>query len=278
MAVNLATNYSKAVDERFKIKSLTDAATNQDYSWDGAKTITVYSIPTVAMNDYNRTAASGRYGTAAELQDTVATYTLTKDRSFTFIIDTGNKIDTPAGVRDAGKALKRQQDEVITPEVDTYRLAAWVTAAAANGGRPTATNITTSNAYSSFLTAGEYLSENKVPMGGRIAFVTPHFYSIIKQDTSFIKASDTAQNMLITGQVGTIDGVKIVMAPTVYFPAKTPFIITHPSVMVAPKKLQDYKVHDDPPGISGSLAEGRIYYDAFVLDAKKKGVYAWLEV
>jgi hypothetical protein len=84
--------------------------------------------------------------------------------------------------------------------------------------------------------------------------------------------------ILNSGHVGDIDGVSIIKAPSTYFPVKTPFLITHTSVMVAPKKLQDYKIHDNPPGINGNLVEGRIIYDAFVLDAKKKGVYAWLEV
>ena len=47
----------------------------------------------------------------------------------------------------------------------------------------------------------------------------------------------------------------------------------HPSATVAPTKLEDYKVHEDPPGISGALVEGRINYDAFVLDNKAKGIY-----
>ena len=40
------------------------------------------------------------------------------------------------------------------------------------------------------------------------------------------------------------------------------------------EKLDDYKIHQDPPGINGNLVEGRVYYDAFVLDAKKDGIYA----
>jgi hypothetical protein len=78
--------------------------------------------------------------------------------------------------------------------------------------------------------------------------------------------------------VGEVDGVKIVKAPSSYFPAKTPFIIVHKSAMCAPKKLQDYKIHENPPGINGNLVEGRIYYDAFILDSRKKAVYSWKEV
>jgi N4-gp56 family major capsid protein len=276
MAVNLASKYSPQVDERFKLKSLTDAATHQDYDWDGVKTVNVYSIATSAMNDYARTG-TGRYGVAAELDDTVATYTLAKDRSFTFTIDQGNRKDS-LNVKEAGKALARQHDEVVVPEIDMYRLTKWNAAAVANGGVPAATNITTTNAYSSFLTATAYLDDNKVPQEGRVAFVIPSYYNSLKQDSTFLKASDLGQNMLINGQVGEVDGVKIVKVPTSYLPAKTPFMIVHKSAMCAPKKLQDYKIHENPPGINGNLVEGRIYYDAFILDSRKKAVYTWLTV
>jgi hypothetical protein len=56
-------------------------------------------------------------------------------------------------------------------------------------------------------------------------------------------------------------------------PSDFGFMMVHPSATVAPTKLKDYKVHIDPPGISGSLVEGRINYDAFVLDNKKKAIY-----
>lgn len=276
MAVNLASKYSSKVDERFKLKSLTESAVHQDYDWDGVNSVKVYSVPTVAMGNYTRTGTA-RYGVAAELDNTIATYTLTRDRSFTFTIDRGNQMDT-MGVMEAGKALARQNDEVIVPEIDTYRLAAWQAAAAANSGVPTATNLTTSNAYSSLLTATAYLDDNKVPQPGRFLFATPRFYNLLKQDPTFLKSSDLGQKMLVNGQIGEIDGIPVIKVPTTYFPAKVPFIVTHKSVMCSPKKLEDYKTHDNPPGINGWLVEGRIIYDSFVLDAKKKGVYAWLEV
>lgn len=276
MAINLATKYSSKVDERFKKKSVTEAWVHQDWDWEGVQSIKVYSIPTVAMGDYSRTGTS-RYGTPADLGDTLATYTLTRDRSFTYVIDKGDNIDS-LNVRAAGKSLARQNDEVVVPELDKYRLAAYVTAAAANGGRPAATNITTSNAYSSFLTAQAALDDLLVPDSGRVCFVTPGYLNKIKQDGNFIKASDMAQEMLVKGQVGEIDGVAIVKAPTTYFPTKTPFILTHKSVMCAPKKLQEYQIHENPPGINGNLVEGRIYYDAFVMDSRKTAIYAWLEV
>lgn len=275
MATNLATKYSAKVDERFKKKSVTESWVHQDWDWEGVQTIKVYSIPTVAMGNYARTGTS-RYGTPADLGDTLATYTLTRDRAFTYVIDKGDNVDS-LNVRAAGKSLVRQNDEVVVPEIDKYRLAAYVTAAAANAGRPTATATTTSNAYASFLQAQAALDDLLVPDTGRVCFVTPAYLNKVKQDGSFVKASEMSQEMLVKGQVGEIDGVAIVKAPTSYFPTKTPFILTHKSVMCAPKKLQEYQIHENPPGINGNLVEGRVYYDAFVMDSRKQAIYAWLE-
>jgi N4-gp56 family major capsid protein len=271
MAVNLAAKYSPVVDERFKLKSMTEAAVNQSYEWSGVDTVTVYDIPTVAMADYVRTGAN-RYGVPGELQNNKTSYQLLKDRGFTFTIDKGNAEET-VGTMDAGKALARQQDEVIVPELDSYRLAAMVTAAIAAGGSPVAAVLSATTAYAAFLAMSEYFSNGKVPLANLISFVSPAFYTFIKLDNNFIKASELGQAMLINGQVGEVDGVKIVRVPSIYLPANVDFVGCHPSATVSPKKLEDYKVHDNPPGVSGSLVEGRIIYDAFVLTSKKKAVY-----
>lgn len=271
MAVNLASKYSSKVDERFKLKSLTEAVVNNNYDWDGVKTISVYDIPTVAMGNYTRTGTS-RYGTPAELDNNKTDYTLTRDRSFTFAIDRGNYQETQM-VMEAGKALARQIDEVIVPEIDIYRLASMAAAATTAGNVSAATVISASNAYSSLLKATEAQAEKKAPLQGRVAFVKPSFYNFLKLDPSFVKASEIAQNMLIKGQVGEVDGVKIVMVPSTYLPANTEFIVTHQIATVAPKKLEDYKTHDNPPGINGWLVEGRTIYDAFVLKNKVNAIY-----
>lgn len=273
--INLASKYSDKVNERFTKKSVTQAVTHTDYDWDGVNTVNIYTIPTVAMGNYTR-SGTNRYGAPAELQDSVFPYTLTRDRSFTFTIDRGNKIDS-MNIRETGKALARQNDEVIVPEIDIYRLSTWSASATANGGVPTAVAITSGNAYSMFLNGQKYLDDNLVPLEGRTAFVTPTYYNFLKLDPSFLKASDVGQNILINGQIGELDGTRIVKVPTSWMPAKTPFIITHNSSMCAPMKLQDFKVHDNPPGINGWLVEGRIYYDAFIMPSRLKATYAHLE-
>ena len=115
--------------------------------------------------------------------------------------------------------------------------------------------------------------EAKVPATGRVVFCTPAFYNLLKQDQSFMKAGDLSQRMLTVGSLGQVDGVNVIPVPASYLPAGANFLLCHPLATVSPVKLESYKVHVDPPGLSGTLVEGRVRYDAFVLDNKKDGLY-----
>lgn len=269
--VNLAEKYSGKIDEAIINGAQSAPSVNNDYDFIGVKSVKVYSFDPVAMNNYTRSGTS-RYGTPEELPDTTQEMTLTQDRSFTFTIDKGNRIDTPEGVREAGKALRRQIDLVIQPEVDKYRF----TKIADNAGHKffDTDGVTSSTAYALFLKANEAIDEADIPSAGRVCNCSPKFYNLLKQDDNFIKQGDLSQNMLIKGQVGEVDGVAIVKVATSRLPAGLLFEITHAAATVAPVKIDEYKVHSDPPGISGQLCEGRIYYDAFVLNKKKDMISA----
>lgn len=146
MAVNYASKYSQNVDERFSTGSLTNGIVNGEFDWIGVSTVNVYSIPTSAMNDYS-VSGTNRYGTPEELGNETQEMTLKQDRSFTFTIDRKNYDDTMM-VMEAGKALRRQIDEVVIPEVDTYRISTLVAGAPVANVKTLAT--TKENAYEEF--------------------------------------------------------------------------------------------------------------------------------
>ncbi|MBR4026707.1 MAG: hypothetical protein IKJ01_04010 [Lachnospiraceae bacterium] len=50
-------------------------------------------------------------------------------------------------------------------------------------------------------------------------------------------------------------------------------MLSHKCACCAPTQLESYKTHQDPPGIDGTLVEGRIVYDAFVFENKAKAIY-----
>lgn len=265
---NYAVKYSNAVDEKFTAESKSDLCVNKDYEFVGAKTVKVYSVATSAMNDYTRTGTN-RYGEVADLDVTEQEMTMTRDRSFTFAIDKMDEDET-GGALQAGTALARQLREVVIPEVDAYRYAKLATAA---GTKAAAAALTKENIYDAILKGTETLDDNKVPLVGRFIVVTPATYNLIKQAKDFMLDTEVAQDMKIKGVVAMLDGMPVIKIPTSMLPANTGFTIGHPSACTAPVKLAEYKVNDEPQGISGSLVEGRVYYDAFVLANKAKAIY-----
>ena len=256
MAIELVEKYLPYVDEQFTEESKKEYLTNTDFSFSGAKTVKVYKISTGSMQDYGRiqkgdnTQLASRYGTIEELNAVTQTMTLSKDRSFTFAIDRLDEDET-GDTLEAASALARQMREVVIPEVDTYVLGKMCAGA---GIKPEALGAE-ENIYDAIFEDGAALDEADVPETGRILVVTPA--TLLRMKTC--KDNNGRYQEMINA---VLDEDK----------KKFGFMIAHPCATVAPVKLESYKTHQDPPGISGSLVEGRIVYDAFVLDNKKKAI------
>lgn len=265
-----AKKYANQVDERFSRASQAELVVNRDYDFKGVKTVAVYSVPTVEMVDYERAGLS-RYGTPEDLGNQTQELTITKDRSFTFIIDKGDKSQSMLAM-DAGKALNRQLREVCVPEYDKHVFSV-IAKAAFDNGNTSAAAVTKSNAYEQLLAAQEVLGNNNVPDSGRVCLCSYKFANFLKQDSAFMKYGDASQEMVSKGILGEVDGTRIVKVPASRLPGGCNFILTHPMACVAPKQLNEYKIHTDPPGISGYLCEGRFLYDAFVLNNKVGACY-----
>ena len=223
------------------------------------------------MNDYDREgtgANHSRYGQIQGLDATTEEFTLKKDRSFTFALDKLDVDETKAALQ-AAAALARQLREVVIPEVDTYVYGKVV----AGAGTTETGELTDKNVYDAILKATEVLDTAEVPETDRVLLVTPDTYTIMKKNASIVMATDVGQDMRKLGVIGMLDGATISKVPKIRLPEDVDFVLIHPSATVAPVKLEDYKIHQDPPGISGNLVEGRIAYDAFVLENKTKGIY-----
>lgn len=267
MAVNLATKYSEAVDEVFRKEALTAPLAEQNKSeFIGAQTVKVYRMDTAEMNDY-QASGSNRYGTPEELGDNVQELTLTRKRSFTFTIDATNKADSPEGVRDAAKALSRQLKERVIPELDGYRLAA----AAAEAEFVEHSNPTNSTIIGILDNMTANIDDAEVPEDGRYLYADSHVVKMLKSSDELLKTT-AATDAVTKGVLGTIDGMTVKKTPVARLPVGAWGVIVHPEAIVAPVKLAEYKIHENPPGIAGNLVEGLVYYDCFVLDGKKVGV------
>lgn len=271
MAINYTTKYSNKIAERFHLGSLTDSAAGNDYSFVGAKTVKVYSVDTVALNDFDRSAGSNRFGAVANLGDTVQEMTCTQDKGFTFAIDAGDMSDQAID-KAAGKALRRQIDEVINPTVDKYRLAQWA-AAAGNEFTPDA-KPTKNNILGYIIDANAMATEDLVPTENRTMFISVDWYKLLVQADAVLALEKLGDKAITKGAVGMVDNCIVKPVPTSWMPAGVGAIIKYKGCTVDPVKLQHYDVLNKVQGFDGPVVQGRIYYDAFVLDAKKDGIVA----
>ena len=273
MSIDLVTKFAPYTDEKFKAESKISLLTNQDFDFVGARIVKIYKISTAEMNDYVchpvSDYAASRYGTAKDLDATTESFEMTRDRSFTFTIDKLDEDETNQQLT-AAKALARQLREVVIPEVDAYTYKAMATKA---GNKPDAVALTAENIYTEILKASKALDDEEVPETDRQLVVSPEVYQLMKRCKDITMETEIGNDLRIRGVIANLDGTNVIKVPAVRLPEHFGFMLAHPSATVAPTKLADYKIHQDPPGISGDLVEGRIVYDAFVLDNKTKAIY-----
>ena len=270
MAVNLASKYSSQIAEAFTKGSFIKGKTSTMFDLTGVKTLKVYTPITVPEVDYIREGPS-RYGEVTEMQDIVQELMMTQDKAFTLTIDKGNNLDQNM-TKKAADMLRLQINEQSTPAADRYALRRFAEMA---GTIDTVDAAPTKDSIVELISNGaQKLDDSMVPDGDRYIYVSSEVHKMIRLSPEFVGLESLGTKSVAKGVCGEIAGLSIVKVPKSYMPDGCWFIITHKSAVLMPYKISDAKVHQDPVGVSGALLEGRHYYDAFVLGAKCRGVYA----
>lgn len=269
MAINLAEKYSKKTADKFYTESVILGKTARQYEWDGVKSINVYTITTVAPGDYTRTGTS-RYGTPTEVQDTVQNLAITRDRSVSLTVDKGNNTQQML-IKNAGKVMAAQIREQFVPEMDKYCLATWSAHEGVQSG--TDASITKSNIVAAINKARVALVNKGVPKKNAFLYIGATNFALLTEAPEFTYLEKAGTKALEDGVVGKCKGFQVVEIPDDYLPTGVNFMVVCKESVEAPTQIKDMKIHQDAPGISGALMEVRWLYDAFVLDAKKDGIY-----
>lgn len=195
---------------------------------------------------------------------------LTNRRENNDTIDKGNAKEQ-FNIKQAGTSLKRQMREVVTPYIDKYRMKKWAEGAgivASIGTAPTKSTI-----GGMIMDGTIALDDALAPSEGRTLYVTSATYKLLKLCDEFTNSDGLTTKAVGKGVVGEFDGMVVKKVPSSYMPYGAYFMIITKGVAISPMKLNDYKIHTDPPGISGDLVEGRIMFDAFVKGTKANGIY-----
>ena len=220
MAIELVNKYLPYVDEIFTAESKKELVTNNNFSFQGTKTVKVYKISTGKMQDYGRTGAAegnwSRYGEVESLDATTQSMMLNNDRSFTFVVDALDEDET-GGALEAASALARQVSEVVIPEVDTYTFGVMCKLA---GTKPTPKALTKTNIYEEIISSNKLLDDELVPETGRVLVVTPAVYLLMKQCKDITMETDIGNDMRIRGVIANLDGLTVMKIPASRLPEK----------------------------------------------------------
>ena len=195
---------------------------------------------------------------------------MSQDKAFSLTVDKGNNLDQ-GGVKAAGRMMALEIKEQVIPMKDRYtfgRLAMQAGNIVGNGEALTKENVCER------ISAGTAkLDDAEVPEGDRTLFVPVETYNLLKFSKLFTENEKLGYKATAKGQVGEYDNMPVVKVPKSRWPDNVNFMIIYKRSATAPVKINDTKLHQDPPGLSGNLLEGRFYYDTFVIGAKAAGIY-----
>ena len=251
-------------------RSVLQGALNDDYKFTGVKTVEIVTAVSQPIGDYKREGAN-RYGEPQELQDTTQELTLSQDKSWAMTIDQGNFKDQKF-LKKTQEAIKMQQREQVVPFYDRYALNVFAHRAGTIVGATA--DLEKTNICDRIMDAGAYLDDAEVPAEGRTLFISAKGFKTLKLSDEFVKVEKLAYKSITTGLMGEFDGMRVVKVPKSRWPQDVNFMIVHKASATAPKKIHEVNCHSNPPGISGTLIEGRDYFDAFVIGVRAAGVYA----
>ena len=271
MAVTLFDKYAPKLAQYYTHESYVQPRVKGDFEFTGVKTLKIPFIITQPLGDYNRTLSANRFGTPAELQDAYQEVSVSKDRSFSITIDKGNYKEQGL-LKQSGVVMATEIKDQVQPEVDQYALQQY----ARNAGKSLAfaAAVSTANIIKMFQDIGVAFDNAHIPTADRWVFTKNTNLALAKRADEFKYADSQVTAKLVNGKFTQFDTLNVVGMPDTWFPTNVEMVAFQSKSVLLPFVIRDSKVHEDPPGISGALLEGRFTYDAFVVGPYCDGVIA----
>lgn len=289
-SIALAAKYLPILDEIYKVdsrSSVLDTA-NDRVQFINANAVNIYTIDAKGMGNYSRNAGF----VPGDVAGTWQTYTLSTDRGRSYMVDA---LDNEESMNMAfGGLLSTVERQHIVPEIDAYRFATYAANAAADN--KTAADLSTGSAAIAAIDAATVALDNaEVPYEGRILFVSPAVYGLIKAGvTRMVMNRDDNVNynvaMYNDMRVIAVPQPRFVSAITLatpsahddnggYAPASGAknlnFMVVHPSAVLQVMKHYVTRIFSPAQNQEADawLLQPRYAHGAWVLSQKTNGIY-----
>lgn len=285
--IALAEKYLPILDEIYKVESrsaILDTAAER-VRWDGAKKAYLFNTEMVGLSGYDRNAGfvPGDVNTGWE------DYEITQDRGRSFLVDVMDNDET-LGMA-FGTLVGEFQRTQEVPELDAYRFAKYASGAAVSQIKtetPTASTI-----VGLIDDATATLDDAEVPYEGRILFVNPNTYKLIKGGiTRMVMNDDRNVNYnvdiyndmrVITVPTGRFNTAVTINAPTTSSGAggytasgnAINYMIIHPSAVLQVVKHVVPRIFSPEVNQEADAwkFDYRVYHDCWVKAQKTNGIY-----
>ena len=174
-SIALAEKFVPMMDEVYKAESrsaILDTA-NDRIQFTGANTVNIFTLSTVGMGNYSRNSGF----VPGDVNGSWQPYVLETDRGRSYMVDVLDNDET-LGMAFGG-LLGTVERQHIIPEIDAFRFASYASGAAA-GNVKTETLSAGAATVASIDAATVALDNAEVPYEGRILFVSPSVYGLLK--------------------------------------------------------------------------------------------------
>lgn len=290
MAVlNYAELYTQGLQQKYSdglfFSELYMTSNNNQIRWINAKTIQIPRIDVTGMVDVDRDSI-GDF--TREVDNSWETKTLQHDREFRTLVDPVDVDETNMAVTIAN-ITRVFNDEQKLPEMDKYLASKLFAEFEQYGGVADETALDVNNALQVFDKLMEQMDEAEVPQEGRLLYVTPAVYTLLKNAEQIQRQLQVTSNSgTVNRGVRSLDDVSLKRVPssrmkTVYDftrgategagARQINMILVHPRSVITPQKYEFVSL-DQPSARTGGkyLYYERKYWDVFAIERKVPGM------
>ena len=287
MAINYASKFLSEIEQQYS-RELTSSALdrNKKFNFLNAKTV---NVPTMILSGYKDHARDGSKNRGV-VNNTYQPMAMVHDRDIEFFVDEAD-VDQTNLVLSAANVTGTFNSEQAIPELDAYRYSKLYADFVTAGGVLDNTVLSKTNILTQFDAYMEDMDEAGVPEEGRVLYVIPKVYTMLKQADAIQKTLEVTGGMKdVNRKVRSLDDVEIVKVPSARMKSAYDFtegfvpavaakqinmILVHPMSVIAPIKYTDiylWNKGETPDSAFGFLYQNRSYVDLFLIEAKKAGV------
>lgn len=267
--IHFGEKHMERLMKGFDAASLTDGLINHDVDmqFSGVKTVHVKSILTTPLQTYDATRdidTGSRYGKTVEVSDDEQTFEMGDKISLSLTIDKTNNVDQ-FEMKKAGEVMSAYKEEQIVPYLDWYRMNKW----ANDGGMHYALEAEpTLDTIAQVIIKAKNAQRNRRVTGNSALIIPYEYLDVLSLSKQWVNLEKLGGQVLTKGAMGRFYGMDVVPFINELMPTKAWFMIMGKKASIAPKKIDSFKGHVNPPRINGDLLEFLMYHDAFVLGKK----------